>query len=266
MSLNRPIRDWHGRRVWLVGASAGIGAELAAQLAARGARLALSARSEARLLDCARACRHAGATDVTLWPMDVTRSDDFNRVRDAILARWGGVDLVILNAGTYRPVHAWELTPAAVRETLEVNLLGVMDGVAAVVPGLIAQAGRGESAALAIVGSVAGYGGLPRASVYGPSKAAVINFAESLHLELAPRGVSVYLISPGFVATRLTAQNDFHMPALQTPQQAAQAVLRGFASGRFEIHFPRRFSFALKLLRMLPYALYFRLVRRITAA
>ncbi|HRP95890.1 MAG TPA: SDR family NAD(P)-dependent oxidoreductase [Rhodocyclaceae bacterium] len=262
MSLNARIADWAGRRVWLVGASSGIGAALAGQLAERGARLALSARSAARLEACAGQCMDAGAAEARAAPMDATHADDFARVRDALLADWGGIDLVVLNAGTYRPLRAWELTPQAVRETLDVNLLAVMDGVAAVVPMLLAQAARGEPAALIIVGSVAGYAGLPRAAAYGPSKAALINLTESLYLDLAPRGVSVFLVSPGFVATPLTAQNDFHMPALQTPQQAASAILRGLAAGRFEIHFPRRFSLAMKLLRLLPYPLYFRLVRR----
>lgn len=262
MSLNTRICDWDGRRVWLVGASSGIAAALALQLAQRGARLALSARGAEPLAQCASACLDAGAPEARALPMDVTRADDFERVRDALLSAWGGIDLVVLNAGCYRPLRAWELSPQVVRETIDVNLLGVMDGVAAVVAPLLAQAGRGEPAALAIVGSVAGYVGLPRAAVYGPSKAALINFAESLYLDLAPRGVSVFLISPGFVATPLTAQNDFSMPALQTPQQAASAIVRGLAAGRFEIHFPRRFSGFMKLLRLLPYRVYFALVRR----
>lgn len=266
MSLNTPITDWQGRRVWLVGASSGIGAELARQLAGRGARLALSARNAEGLRAVAEDCLRAGAADVRVEPADVTRSDDLAQVRDRLLAAWGGIDLAVLNAGTYRPLRAWELSPETVRETLSVNLLGVMDGAAALVPALLAQAERGEPAALAIVGSVAGYGGLPRAAAYGPSKAALINLAESLYLDLAPRGVSVFLVSPGFVATPLTAQNDFHMPALQTPRQAVEAMLRGFAAGRFEIHFPRRFSLVLKALRLLPYRLYFGLVRRATGA
>ena len=262
MSVNTPIRDWRGRRVWLVGGSAGIGAALATELAARGARLALSARGEAGLRSAVAACVAAGADEVRAWPLDVTRSADFVRVRDELLQCWGAIDLVVFNAGTYRALRAWDLDPQSVRETLGVNLLGVMDGVAAVLPALLAQGGRGEPAALALVGSVAGYGGLPRAAVYGPSKAALINFAEALHLDLAARGVSVFLISPGFVATALTAANEFRMPALQTPQQAAAAIVRGFARGAFEIHFPRRFSLFLKALPLLPYTRYIAIVRK----
>ena len=146
------------------------------------------------------------------------------------------------------------------RETLATNLIGTMCGTAAVLPTLLAQ-GHG---AIALVGSVAGYGGLPKATVYGPSKAALINFAEVLHLDLAPRGIGVFLINPGFVATPLTAQNQFAMPALLTPDQAAVAILKGWARGAFEIHFPRRFTLWLKLMRHLPDTLYFALVRRAT--
>ena len=146
------------------------------------------------------------------------------------------------------------------RETLETNLLGTMSATAAVLPTLLAQ---GEGA-IALVGSVAGYGGLPKATVYGPSKAALINFAEVLHLDLSPRGIGVFLIDPGFVATPLTAQNDFAMPALQTPAQAAAAIVDGFARGDFEIHFPKRFTRVLKFLQLLPRRFYFALIRRAT--
>ena len=201
------------------------------------------------------------------WPaparalaLDLARTDELERARDQLLADWGGIDLVVFNAGTYRPLRAWELSAQAVRETLETNLVGTMSGTAAVLPTLLAQ---GEGA-IALVGSVAGYGGLPKATVYGPSKAALINFAEVLHLDLSPRGIGVFLIDPGFVATPLTAQNDFAMPALQTPAQAADAIVDGFARGDFEIHFPKRFTRVLKFLQLLPRRLYFALIRRAT--
>ncbi|MFN3983901.1 MAG: SDR family NAD(P)-dependent oxidoreductase [Rhodocyclaceae bacterium] len=257
--LNRPIRDWRGLRVWIVGASSGIGAALARRLAHEGARLILSARSAERLAEIARDC-----TGALIETMDVTRPDDYARVRDRIVSALGGIDVVVLNAGTYAPLRAWELASAAgagaAHAMLRTNLLGVIDGVAAVVPHLL-ERGQG---AIAVVGSVAGYSGLPRAAVYGATKAALINFAEALYLDLRPRGVSVFLIDPGFVATPLTAGNDFHMPALIQPERAADDIVAGFARGAFEVHFPRRFTTVLKLLRCLPYRLYFAIVGRTT--
>lgn len=255
MALNERITDWRGRRVWLVGASTGIGAALARALSARGTRLALSARSREKLEALAVSCPGS-----MLLPLDVTVAGSLDQAHDALMAEWGGIDLVVLNAGTYRPLHVEELSPTAARETIELNLLGVMDGVSVVAPTLLEQGAGG----VAIVGSVAGYAGLPKALVYGASKAALINFAESLYFDLAPRGVSVYLVSPGFVATPLTEQNDFHMPALMQPEQAADAIVAGLAQGRFEIHFPRRFTLWLKLLRLLPYRWFFPLVQRAT--
>jgi short-subunit dehydrogenase len=255
MALNERITDWHGRRVWLVGASTGIGAALARKLSANGARLALSARSRDKLETLAASC-----PDSLAMPLDVTVPGSLQQAHDELTAAWGGVDLVVFNAGTYRPLHVEALTPESARETVDLNLLAVMDGVSAVAPTLLRQ-GKGG---VVIVGSVAGYAGLPKALVYGASKAALINFAESLYLDLAPRGISVYLVSPGFVATPLTSQNDFHMPALMQPEDAAEAIVAGLAQGRFEIHFPRRFTLWLKLLRLLPYSWFFPLVRRAT--
>lgn len=255
MSLNRPIRDWNGRRVWIVGASSGIGAALAEALAARGARLALSARSREGLDAVAARC--GGALVV---PMDVTVSADHARAAAEVRREFGAIDVAIFNAGTYTQMRAWELDSASIRKTVDTNLMGVMEGVAAVT-GCMLERGEG---AIALVGSVAGYGGLPKAAAYGPTKAALINFAEVLYLDLAPRGVDVFVINPGFVETPLTAANDFHMPALIPAAEAAQRIVSGFAKGGFEIHFPRRFTMVLKLLSLLPRRLYFPLVRKIT--
>ena len=138
--------------------------------------------------------------------------------------------------------------------------MGVMYGAACVAPSFVKRG----SGAIAVVGSVAGYGGLPKAVTYGPTKAALINLAETLYLDLAPRGLGVYLICPGFVSTPLTAQNDFHMPALISAETAADEILAGLSRGVFEIHFPKRFTRFLKVLQWLPRRLYFPLIRRAT--
>lgn len=249
--MNPKIKDWRGRRVWLVGASSGIGEALAQELARRGSYLALSARNAAKL--------NAMGTDGMVLPCDATDSRSLTEAYETICNVWGGVDFVIYLAGDYEPMRAASYSFAAAERMFDVNFLGAARLASMVLPGLLKKGGG-----LAFVSSVAGYRGLPKALAYGPGKAALINFAESLYFDLAPRGIGIWLVNPGFVDTRLTAKNDFRMPALLTPQQAAQAMLAGFASGRFEIHFPRRFTWIMKGLARLPSRLYFPLVRRIT--
>lgn len=251
--MNPKITDWKDRLVWLVGASTGIGAALALELSRRGACLALSARSADRL-------QALGIDGALLLPCDATDAASLASARQTLLEAWGGVDLVIYLAGDYVPMRAHDFDLARAEQVLAVNFNGAMRLAATVLPDL--QSGGG----IAFVASVAGYRGLPRSLCYGPGKAALIHFAECLHLDLEAQGVGVWIINPGFVRTRLTAQNDFAMPTLLTPQQAAVAMIDGFRTGRFEIHFPRRFTRTLKLLSLLPYRWYFPLIRRITGA
>jgi short-subunit dehydrogenase len=251
VAQNPRITDWHGRRVWLVGASAGIGAAMARELAGRGARLALTARSTDKLAALAIA-------NALLLPCDATDAAALRAARDTLVATFGGVDLVIYLAGDYVPMRVEDFDLATAERVLAVNFNGALRLAAAVLGDL--QSGGG----IAFVASVAGYRGLPKALCYGPGKAALIHFAEVLHLDLAPKGIGVWVINPGFVSTRLTAQNDFTMPALMTPEAAATAAVDGFATGKFEIHFPKRFTRVLKLLSLLPYGLYFPAIRRFT--
>ena len=167
---------------------------------------------------------------------------------------------MLVVAGTHREIRAWELNEADANALLATNLNAPIAAVAAVLPGLLAQ-GHG---AIGLVASVAGYGGLPKALIYGASKAALINFTETLYLDLQPKGLGVYLINPGFVATPLTAKNYFEMPHLISAAEAAREIVGGLERGDFEIHFPRAFSRQLKLLRLLPYRWYFAAVRRAT--
>ncbi|XZG71305.1 SDR family NAD(P)-dependent oxidoreductase [Chitinibacteraceae bacterium HSL-7] len=249
-SLNPRWRDWQGRRVWLVGASSGIGAALAARLLAAGARVALTARNAERLA-------RVGGGRALLLPFDATSPAAWQTAQDQLDREWGGVDLVLFCAAIYQPERAWELDAARTRQTLDVNLGSVYYGLEVVLPGLIKHSGS-----IAIVASVAGYMGLPGATVYGPGKAALINLAELLYADLHPRGVGVYLINPGFVRTRLTDQNRFAMPVLLTPEEAADAILAGFARGAFEIDFPRRFTRLMRAVSLLPYRWRFALMNR----
>jgi short-subunit dehydrogenase len=253
--LNPPLPAWPDARVWVIGASTGIGAATAKMLLDAGARVALSARSTDKLHEVA-----AGYDNAVVEPLDFTRSADVAAAWDRIRAQWSGVDLVLIVAGTHQEMRAWELNEKDARALLEVNLHGVINTTAVVVPGLLAQ-GRG---AIGIVASVAGYRGLPTALVYGASKAAVINFTETLYLDLHPKGLGVYLIMPGFVKTPLTDPNEFKMPHLISAEEAAHEIMAGVRAGKFEIDFPRAFTRQLKFLRLLPYRWYFSLIRKAT--
>jgi NAD(P)-dependent dehydrogenase (short-subunit alcohol dehydrogenase family) len=251
---NPRLVDWTGRRVWVVGASTGIGAALAAALHAAGARVTVSARQQDSLDAFTRL--HAGSTAL---PLDVT---DPSAVRLAAqgLLQGGTLDLVVYCAGHYRAMRAESWSLEEMLRHQQVNYVGALHVIDGVLPSLLTQ-GSGH---LSLLGSVAGYRGLPKGLAYGPTKAALINLAETLYLDLREHGIGVSLVNPGFVSTPLTAQNDFHMPALITPETAATEILRGWSRGDFEIHFPRRFTLAMKLLRLLPFGIYQSLVRRAT--
>lgn len=253
LPLNPVLPDWRDRRVWIVGASSGIGAALAHEALARGAHVAVSARR-------AQALRELFGERAIVVPLDVVDAAAVATAADDLRARWGGIDLVLWVAGIYEPMRAEAFDLPRARAMLEANFGGALNGLAALLPAML-ERGDGR---IALVGSVAGYGGLPRALVYGPTKAALINLAESLYLDLHPRGIGVHLVNPGFVETPATAVNDFRMPALIGAGEAARATLDGIAAGRFEIHYPRRFTLVMKLLRLLPYRAYFAAIRRAT--
>lgn len=257
MALNPRIASWRGQVVWLVGASTGIGRATAARLHALGATVIVSARSAGKL--DAFVARHAGAQAIAL---DAT---DRDAVRDAtarIVAEHGRIDFAVYCAGTYRAMRATAFDLDVALQHQQVNYVGALVLLDAVLPVLLRQ-GHGH---LSLVGSVAGYRGLPQALAYGPTKAALINLAETLYLDLQPRGLGVSVVNPGFVETPLTAGNAFRMPALMSPEEAADAIVRGWQRGAFEIHFPKRFTLWLKALRLLAYGPYFAAVRRSTGA
>ena len=257
MALNPPLRDWHGRHVWLVGASTGIGRATASALHRLGATVTVSARGQAALDDFVRT--HPGAHALAC---DATDADALHRAAEGLVQRHGAIHLALYCAGHYRAMRATAFDlPEALRHQ-QINYVGALNLLDAVLPTLLRQGAAGEPAHLSLVASVAGYRGLPNALAYGPTKAALINLAEVLYLDLRPHGVGVSLVNPGFVETPLTAQNHFHMPALIGPDAAAEAIVDGWRAGAFEIHFPKRFTRLLKALRPLPDALYFGAVRK----
>lgn len=254
MPHNLPINDWHGKTVWLVGASSGIGRATAHALHARGAKVIVSARSQ-QALD-AFAAEHPGAV---VLPMDAADAASVEATAQTILAT-SGLDLVLYCAGYYKEMRATEFDLGQMLRHNQVNYVGALYVLAAVLPHFLAR----KAGHISLVSSVAGYRGLPQSLAYGPTKAALINLAETLHVDLEDSHIGVSLICPGFVETQLTAQNKFAMPGLIKPEKAADEILRGWAKGEFEIHFPKRFTLLMKALALLPPLLYFPVIRKFT--
>lgn len=248
-----------GRITWITGASSGIGRALALTLAKRGDRVAVSARSETKLVSLTKDAAAAGGT-VHSYPLDITKAEDCLAVVQSIQRDLGEIDLAVLNAGTHHPVDAADFKAADLKALVDINLLGTGNCLEPLLQQMI-PARRGH---IAIVASVAGYRGLPTSAYYGATKAAQINMAEALKFDLDRYQIKLQLVDPGFVKTPLTDKNEFSMPFLIDTETAATRMARGFESSSFEITFPRRFTYLLKLLRALPYRLYFPLVAWMT--
>ncbi len=234
-----------GKTYWLVGASEGLGRALAKELSDAGAHLVLSARNKERLEGLATEIGNARSV-----PLDVT---DLNLVRSAAAAT-GSVDGVIYNAGAYEPMPSSEWETEAVLAMNDVNYAGAVRVVGEILPQFLKE-GRGD---ITLIGSLAGYSGLPAAIGYGASKAALISLAETMRHDLKDTGVVVRIVNPGFIKTRLTHKNTFKMPMLMSPEKAAKRVVKAMQSRRFRTDFPAPFSWFIRFLSYLPDVIVYR--------
>ncbi len=243
---------------WITGASSGLGRALARRMAADGWRVAATARRAAPLEELAREAKDLPG-EVHAFPLDVTDLAAVKSTVAQIEAQLGPIAQAVLNAGGHQPMRATEFASTVFRDLIEVNLMGCVHGLEALLPGMLARRAGG----IAVVASVAGYRGLPTAAAYGMTKAGLINMAEALKPELDRQGIRLQLVNPGFVRTPLTDQNSFPMPFLMEVEDAAEALYRGLRSSRFEIAFPWRFVTLMKLLRILPASLVFAVTRHL---
>jgi len=248
-------------KAWIVGGSTGIGRELSLELARNGVDVVISARGESALAEVVSAGAAAPGT-IQSVAVDVTDPAATRAAYRDATAMLGQIDLCVTCAATYTPFGARDFSVETFQRIVDVNLMGTVHVLDAAMPDMIAR----QSGHIAVVSSVAGYRGLPAASAYGATKAALINMCESLKFDLDRANVKLQLVDPGFVETPLTANNDFKMPFLMKADAAARAFYRGLMSDRFEITFPKRFAWQMKFLRCLPYAAYFPLIRRSTKA
>jgi len=241
--------------IWITGASTGIGRELALGLAASGAKVAVSARSAEKLAEL-----ESASPNIKAYPLDVTSPEQTAATASAIARDLGPIDLAILGAGLWIPMAGDDFDAADVIRSMTVNYMGAANVLGPLIPAMIAR----KAGHIAVIASVAGYRGLPQATAYAPTKAALICLCETLYLDLKRHNVAVTVINPGFVDTPMTKVNDFPMPFLMGPQEAADIIIKGLIGGGFEIVFPWRMKMLTKFTRILPYRLFFALTKLIT--
>jgi len=241
------------KKIWITGASSGIGKALALKFATEDWKVAISARRK-ELLD-----EIAQNRNISSFPLDVTDNDLVKATFSNILEEFKNLDLCVFCSGAYDPKLEKEVNREQIKKIMNINFFGVLNCIKSVED----YYKKRKNGHISIVSSVAAYRGLPNSSGYGPSKAALTNLTESLYFDFKKHNVRISLISPGFIKTPLTNQNTFNMPFIKTPEFAANKIYNGLIkSSAFEIHFPKQLTIFLKILRILPYRVYLFLINK----
>lgn len=234
---------------WIIGASSGLGAGMARQLADLGWTVVASARRADRLAEIAGTSERIHAL-----PLDITDTDAVRKATEDVVRAHGRIDLFVFGAAGWQPSAVGDYDFERFARAVDTNLLGLVR----IANPVVEQMTRQGSGQFVVIASVAGYFGLPRAAAYNSTKGALINLCQTMRTELRPRGIAVRMVCPGFFKSELTAKNDFPMPFLLETEEAVRRTVDGILnSRRFEIVFPRRLVWPLKLLRMLPYPVFF---------
>ena len=239
------------KKIWITGASSGIGKSLAEKFASEGWKVAASARRK-EILD-----EMSSRENIFSYPLDVTNQDQIKTSFEKIIEDFNGLDLCVFSSGTYDPKLEQEINVKQNKFVMETNFFGVLYCINAV-ENYFKNKKNGH---ISIVSSVAAYRGLPNSSGYGPSKAALTNLTESLYFDFKKHNVRISLVSPGFIKTPLTDKNEFPMPFTKSPEFAAEKMFNGLTKSKaFEIHFPKALTILLKIFRVLPYKIYLFLI------
>jgi short-subunit dehydrogenase len=248
------------KNAWIIGASHGIGEELVKSLFGDGYNLAISARDEKKLNEIKKALEQnpMQKSQILVAPLDVSDLNSFKNAFKKISENFLKIDLAIFASGIYQPMDLKDFDIEFAQKTLDVNLGGCLNFLHLIVPKMTEQ----KSGHIALIASVAGYRGLPQSLAYGASKAAIINLAEGIYPELKSNGIAISVINPGFVKTRLTDSNKFSMPFLISTKEAAEVISNELKKGKFEIHFPKKFTFFLKFLRLIPNSLFLKFITK----
>ncbi len=245
-----------GKNIWITGASTGIGKALALKFAHEGWNVAASARRENLLLDL---CKNNSS--IHSFPLDVTNFENTKITFENIIKKLNSIDLCIFSTGIYDPNTEKEINIPKMQDVMRINFFGTVNCIKAIEKNFKEK----KEGHISIVSSVAGYGGLPNSSGYGPSKAALINLAESLYFDFKKYNIRVSLISPGFIKTPMTDKNKFKMPFIKSKEFAADKIYNGLIkSNSFEITFPKELTLIMKLFKILPYKIYFYLISKLT--
>ena len=240
--------------IWITGASSGIGKALAIKFAKNGWVVAASARRENLLKELQDINEN-----IHPYPLDVTNIEKCKSTAKNIIDQLGGIEISVFGTGMHDPKSEKQFNLEKIRQIMEVNYFGTMNSINSVYE----YYSEKKSGQISIISSVAGYRGLPAAGAYCASKAALTSFAESLYFDMKMKNVRVSLISPGFIKTPMTDQNDFPMPMIKSPEFAANEIYKGLTIKKsFEIHFPKAFTYFLKFLQILPSSMYFKLVSK----
>jgi NADP-dependent 3-hydroxy acid dehydrogenase YdfG len=240
--------------IWITGASSGIGKAVAIKFAENGWIVAASARRENLLNELKEINKN-----IHPFPLDVTDIEKCKLVATGIINKFRNIDICLFGTGMHDPKSEKKFNLNKIREIMEVNYFGTMNSINSIY-NYFSEKKDGQ---ISIVSSVAGYRGLPAGGAYCASKAALTSFAESLNFDMQMKNVRVSLVSPGFIKTPMTDQNDFPMPMIKSPEFAANEIYKGLTKKKgFEIHFPKVFTYFLKFLQILPSGIYFKLVSR----
>ena len=244
------------KTIWITGGSTGIGKALAIRFANEGWNVAISARRENLLKELSDRYEN-----ISPFPLDVTDKENCKNIFNQVKEKFGDIDICFFSTGTWDPKKEKDIDVEQIENVFKINFFGTVNSIKAVEE---YYKNRNEGT-IAIVSSIAGYRGLPNSTGYGPSKSALNNLAESLYFDFGRHNVRVCLVSPGFIKTPMTDKNDFKMPFVKTPEFAADKIYDGLVNKKsFEIHFPKELTLTLKFFSILPYKLYFYLVKKLT--